>query len=234
MDESNMFIEKCQRMLDTLIIAYRENYRPPMELEHTKVGLFHKKTSIKSSLKFPPTEKQLAFGESLSAAEDFHKMMFRSENHKLSFVMLWEYSEFIRWCEKMFLYENNPSQTIYSDTPIDSIDTRTLVINKIGFSIIINLKMSQRADFDNKSDKLIFHEIEEINIKRNYGKELMNKFRIIDDNVKFNDESDKLLLDLVTEIIFDDIGDNFLSIIKNIDSSVFVKNALFNHRFITP
>lgn len=227
MDESNIFIEKCEKIVSALI-EYNKDPSTTTRPKYTQI-LFHKKLTYEE---YSPKYEEYAYN--LSYAKNFEKQIFNNDTHELSFMILWEYSEFVRWCEKMFLYENDTSQSLYSDTPIDSLDARTLIINKKGFSIIINLRMSQKADFDNKSDKLIFHEIQEIHVKRSYGKELMNKFRIVDNNVKFNDNSDKLLFELINEIIFETLSNHFSKLLHDINDGNFIKNMMFNNMLITP
>lgn len=226
MDNTNIFIQKGNSLITSIMMENKKKITSTQKPTKKKFKLFDKPVSEEDDI--------LRQYDIVKSTREYCDTVLYNEDHDLPFNILWDYAEFIRWCEKMFIYENNPDQIVVSDTQLDALDNRVLIINKKGFFIHINLKISQKADFDNKSDKLIFHEIKEINIKRSYGKEMCNKFRVMDNNVKFNDDSDKLLYDLVNEIIYESIRNHFLTVIRNIDNGNFINNMLFNDRFITP
>ena len=153
-----------------------------------------------------------------------------NEFNTIEYGDLWDYSEFIRWCEKMLLYTNNQSDCIYSDASICSLDDRTLLFNKQGYTITVMLKMSKKADFDSSTDSLLFHKIMRIIVERNFGKRLVNKFNIVDDEIKFNNESDIMLYEVIKEIINATIKDHYTNIVYKIFNGEFLDAKLRRYK----
>lgn len=155
---------------------------------------------------------------------------FINGRHSLNsnYLYLWEYSEFIRWCEKMLLYNNDQANIIYSDASIDSIDDqtnlddRTITFNIPKYNIIASLKLSKIADFDSTTDSLKFRKTTKIVVDRKYGRGIVSKFILIDDKPKFNNDSDKMLFDIVLEVINSNIRNHYTEMIHKIINGDFM------------
>ena len=139
-----------------------------------------------------------------------------SDYNTIEFNDLWEYCEFIRWCEKMLLCKNEKSESIYSDAPMDSLDDRTLYVNKNGYYIAVTLKMSKKADFDSVTDSLKFRTVTDLVIVRNFGNEMRNKYTIVDSTIKYSEQSDRDLIYLALNILYDGIIKHYHDIIERL------------------
>ena len=128
------------------------------------------------------------------------------------------YLHFLRIAEKCFIYNNDESNTIYSeinnDKEIIYFNTNESYKIRIIFErtkIPNNLRQDEDISdlFDN--DYMEFITIE---IKRNYGKQMVNKFKVITDTDKFDVETDSLLLEVILNEIYKAIINQYEDILN--------------------
>lgn len=140
-----------------------------------------------------------------------------SGNLKIDFKTLWDYCQFIRFAEKILNYKNDTSGIIYVDSTMYDIEERRIVFNFTDSGISYYLKLTRDRD-PITSDRL---HITNLIITRNYGKKLRNEFIIVNNNVKYHDDSDFYLIrdtvknmneTMVNEMksIYNKIDDKFL------------------------
>lgn len=132
------------------------------------------------------------------------------------------YAEFLRIAEKLFLYNNDEYCYIYSELGdktyllfIRSEDNEYKIRVKIEKTKIDNL-----LDDESNIEKLFFDDpkltIITIDVVREYGKKMISSFKFpLGAEPSFNEESDKMLFNLVKKIIRDKIVESYISIIES-------------------
>ena len=122
-----------------------------------------------------------------------------AENNSISrsYRQMWEFSQFIRYAEKVLFYKNNPDNDLYVDTKLDDVEKREFLINGDEYKIYFHLN-SQR-------DNLLDTTYNVINIKviRDYGKKMINEYTIINEQVKLNSLGDNILMVTINNLLFD-------------------------------
>lgn len=198
----NGYIQKCREV-------YQAALHPNKEYIHEEI------VTIPSRFRwFKPTVVKTytntLLDEKYKEAKEYIKMKTESEQ---TFMSLWEFSDFIRWAEKLFIYENSPSNRIYSDAPMNSLESRTFLINKGMYLIYFRLKMSKNPEYDRKKNNLTFHKIIEVVVERKYGKEMKDKFTIVDEHFEYKDLSDIDLMDLINKFLNEALIEVFMIIL---------------------
>lgn len=133
--------------------------------------------------------KRKTINEFLVGIDKFVESVLDKNYEEIStFENLWEYIQFVRFAEKMLLYDNDPDRELYVDSDLDSNIKRNMVISKQGYTIFILLEHKSLEDTNN-----VIH-IKTIRVIHETGRKLQNNFVIVNDNPKFNDDSDIYLL----------------------------------------
>lgn len=148
-----------------------------------------------------------------------------SYNFKIDYsIKIWlntfikPYLHFLRIAEKCFIYNNDESNTIYSEINND----KEIIYFNINESYKIRIIFEQTKIPNNlREDEDIsdifdndYMEFITIEIKRNFGKQMVNKFKIITDTDKFDDETDNLLLEIILNEIFKAIINQYEDILN--------------------
>jgi hypothetical protein len=105
-----------------------------------------------------------------------------------------------------------------------------LIFQSSDITITLSMKkvrIIKASIFDLDTGDSPFSNIIEIDIKRNYGKMLANKFIVVDGNTKINDSSDQYLLRTVNRIVQDNIALQFKSIINDIVNNTYLEDFKF-------
>ena len=114
----------------------------------------------------------------------------------LSFSSLWQFCQFVRYAEKIVFYKNEPSNTLYIDSDMFDIKERAFQIKYKDTEI--QFRLEKTDDIVNKQEFKVIT----LNIKRLYGKNMMNVFTIVNEDVKLNDASDQYLINTVNDILY--------------------------------
>lgn len=148
-----------------------------------------------------------------------------------------EFIQFIRYSEKCFMFRNessidrenreyavyveNEENTLYIRDFTDDIKIKISFTESLINDIVIDTTSNSLADYVESGKtpkKQITVEFIDITIVREYGKQLANQFRFMSsENPKYNDESDKILMDITRSLISKylkltlyDIFDNYI------------------------
>jgi hypothetical protein len=148
-----------------------------------------------------------------------------------------EFIQFIRYSEKCFMFRNessidrenreyavyveNEENTLYIRDFTDDIKIKISFTESLVNDIVIDTTSNSLADYVESGKtpkKQITVEFIDITIVREYGKQLANQFRFMSsENPKYNDESDKILMDITRSLISKylkltlyDIFDNYI------------------------
>ena len=117
----------------------------------------------------------------------------------LSFSSLWQFCQFVRYAEKVVFYKNTLDQKLYVDSEMADVKTRIFAIT------------DNDTEYKFKLEKVIEPISQEeckvitLNICRQYGKEMNNIFTIVNEDIRFNDQSDEYLINTVNLILEDSI-----------------------------
>lgn len=129
---------------------------------------------------------------------------------ELEFVEMFVY--FLRFAEKCFMYTNSDIKRIYSE--IDTNSKKSILYYKTqNYKVKISfeeskIKSPQISNFpfnllEEEPNNIVFINIE---IARLFGKQMQNTFKFIfGENIKFNDSSDRTLLEFVMKDILEEI-----------------------------
>ena len=131
------------------------------------------------------------------------------------FWNIWDIAVFVRYAEKLLLYDNELDQRLfYVDSAMDAKEQK-LVIDKPQYTIYIRLE--ERFLEDTKETI----EVKHIKVKRKIGKKMENDFVIVNDNPKFNDDSDSYLLYQIENLLRE-------TMIKTLDKIIIKLEDQFN------
>jgi hypothetical protein len=132
----------------------------------------------------------------------------------LYFNNLWQFCQFIRWAEKVVFYRNEAINKLYVDSAIDDVDCRLIVYSEENIQIKIKMEKVPNPSYipNTLSDILSmdknvqqYFKSMKIVVDRKYGKEMTNKFTIIDNDTEFDDFSDKMLYETICKKFLDEI-----------------------------
>ena len=123
---------------------------------------------------------------------------------------MWQFCQFIRFAEKVFFYHNDIDKCFYVDSEMNDLVKRDFKITDLDNKVDIIVSMEKKKE--TLSDDTL--NVLRISVKRNYGKQMINEFTIVNDFVKTKDDSDKLLIEIVYSIIFQKMKEQFDSIIQ--------------------
>ena len=132
----------------------------------------------------------------------------------LYFNNLWQFCQFVRWAEKVVFYRNEAINKLYVDSAIDDVDCRLIVYSEKDIQIKIKMeKVPNPAYIPNTLSDILsmdknvqqYFKSMKIVVDRKYGKEMTNKFTIIDNDTEFDDFSDKMLYETICKKFLDEI-----------------------------
>ena len=135
----------------------------------------------------------------------------------LSFGSLWRFCQFVRYAEKTIFYENTLDQDFYVDSDMYEVSERSFQLKSI-YEVEVLFKLEKTRDkVNNEEFKVIT-----LNVKRLYGKQMMNTFTIVNEDVKFNDSSDLYLINTINNFLYREL----LATLKNIVNTLEAVNNI--------
>lgn len=129
-----------------------------------------------------------------------------------SFQDMWDFCQFVRYSEKVIFYENTPDKLLYVDSGMNDEKTRSFsIINKDKNCTIKFILEKKEYDSITKNMDVIT-----IEVLRDFGKKMTNKFTIVNREVKYNDESDIALMDSINILLYENTRLVFIDIFKKL------------------
>lgn len=113
-----------------------------------------------------------------------------------SYELLWSFCQFIRYAEKVIFYHNTLESTIYVDSDLLDFEKRAMKITTKDTDISLILKK-----VENPADRYTPFKVINLEIKRHFGKEMLNKFTIVNGEVKYNDSGDIALITIINQLL---------------------------------
>lgn len=137
----------------------------------------------------------------------------------ISFENLCNFCDFIRVAEKIVFYKNTADMTLFVDSAVSDKEKKLVLHDK---DVTISLQLHQEdiglnrnSIFGSKEDNKA--NIIRINVDRAYGKNLQNKFFVVDTIAEYNDDSDVFLINSINILLKRHIKETFLYIIHKIE-----------------
>lgn len=130
---------------------------------------------------------------------------------EFSFGNLFDVCQFIRFSEKCLIYTNNIDQPIYVDSDLYASDEHRMHMADNDVDIYIKIKSVHDSIRDVTLSSI------HVKIIHKSGKKLTNEFVIVNDNPKFNDNSDRYLFYNIKTIFEKNLSKVMDEIINNLN-----------------
>lgn len=129
----------------------------------------------------------------------------------VNFKSLWQFCQFVRFAEKSFCYINTPEKHLFVDSEMNDLSKRN-------FRISTDDRLEIFCTLEKVNEPVNRKHIDVIRIKiqRNFGKQMLNEFTIVDDFVKSKDSSDSILIENIFYIIAEEIKNSFNHILSKV------------------
>ena len=124
-----------------------------------------------------------------------------------------KFCQFVRYAEKVIFYKNDTNCKLYVDSKLDEK-------YKMKFSLNLFDDVSSIFELERIKERDKYLEVINITINREYGKQMMDRFVIVDRDVKYNDSSDILLMNTINRELRQSVIDTFLCIINDIETKI--------------
>lgn len=206
--ERNVYIRELQEVINHISsIHYDIRFVKDTISKHGWFNFFDQKETI-------PKDK--AVKQFRALIDNFRMTAMRLDTKETGlFWNIWDIAVFVRYAEKLLLYDNELDQRLfYVDSAMDAKEQK-LVIDKPQYTIYIRLE--ERFLEDTKESI----EVKHIKVKRKIGKKMENDFVIVNDNPKFNDDSDSYLLYQIENLLRE-------TMIKTLDKIIIKLEDQFN------
>lgn len=116
-----------------------------------------------------------------------------------SFEQIWYFAQFVRYAEKVIFYENIPAHAFYVDSGLNDDKERCFVIDPANTEYSILFKLQWVYDTTKKEMLKVIN----IKVTRDYGKQMINEYTIVNGEVNLNDDSDYTLIKVINSILYD-------------------------------
>lgn len=185
-------------------VFYAHYHKQAVEVKKRKTTKIFKIKTVSKEIEYP----------GLKNAEEelnhFRETELCNYIESVNFLSMWQFCQFIRFAEKVFFYHNDIDKCFYVDSEMNDLVKRDFKITDLDNKVDIIVSMEKKKE--TLSDDTL--NVLRISVKRNYGKQMINEFTIVNDFVKTKDDSDKLLIEIVYSIIFQKMKEQFDSIIQ--------------------
>lgn len=194
--------------MNNMFISFCEYYFKFINEELNNVDKIYSKRKIGS--------KKIIFDDKLKKEFDIISKHFSDDC-----IIFEDYCSFIRFAEKCFMYKNCETSNIYADIMDNKkilyyknndykvkITYEITKIKKIGSNVALSL-------IEDEETNIKFINIE---IVRNYGKQMKNIYKFVSGEEINIEESDKILLNVILRKMNREIFDSFCEILKSIIS----------------
>jgi len=139
-------------------------------------------------------------------------------NPSQTFWTLWQVCQFLRWAEKVFLYDNDPEKDLFIDSAMDA-DERCIMFTFANTVFKIKLQLISKPEV--KITDSAYNQVITILIQRQYGKKMENKYISVDGYVDMMDDSDMYTLNQVNRFLNTKLRDAFNAVLaKLLDAKV--------------
>lgn len=176
----NLWIELCKEV-QMKLIDHSEYIQVEQEVEHLEYTLFGKHNTKKKIL-VEANDPELQ-----KAIDNYTKHVNHVVKSPIKWIDLWTFCQFVRWAEKSIFFVNDKDNELYVDSDIDNVDVRRLVVNATS-NVMIQLELKRQVTPVETLEIIV------IQVSRNYGKQLKNRYMVVNGEVDYPDGSDRDLM----------------------------------------
>ena len=177
----NLWIELCKEV-QMKLIDYSEYIQVEKEVESSDYNLFGKLRNTKKKTLVEANHPELQ-----KAIDNYTKHVNHVVKSPIKWKDLWTFCQFVRWAEKSIFFVNDKDNELYVDSDIDNVDVRRLVVNATS-NVMIQLELKRQVTPVETLEIIV------IQVSRNYGKQLKNKYMVVNGEVDYPDGSDRDLM----------------------------------------
>ena len=227
----NIFIQHAEEYYDQLVENNRSPYKIQNQIE--EVNPYTEMHIGKYKIKLPNIK---------NTKEEINDIVYLEDNHldkllgmleePISFILLWQYCQFVRWAEKVVFYENDTDKPICVDSDMNELECRIFALKSYNMQALFKIEMIDNPVYkpntftelfkNNKDDIPPYFKSVKLKISRLYGKKLSNTYTILDENLDYEDDSDIYLmktinheLKIALEASIRDIFDRITEVVTN-------------------
>ena len=205
----NPFIAIAEEFYDLIILDNSEYIEKVIETSSTEgflYKLFNSKKEVKEEKSNPEIQKLI---------ELKHEIISKIESNGSSFDMIWHFCQFLKWSEKVIFYPNNISNNIYTESDIDDVDIRELILRTPkNQTVYLKLEKKDLPDI-NISD------LNKVNcITVSIGPEF--KIVVVNGKAQFKDDSDVYMVQTVNQLIISNMLRVTFEVLDNIHNKTFL------------
>lgn len=221
----NKFIELFEDLYDKMYMVQKEEDKADLEIVRAKEYEKLKAKEPKSFFeRFKTKTKKVVednFGDidtpevRLSNSYDLVKTYLNDilSNPSQTFWTLWKVCQFLRWAEKVFLYNNDPEKDLFIDSGMND-DERCIAFTFENTFFKIKLQLVKKPEI--KLTESAYNEVVTILIQRQYGKKMENKYISVDGYTELVDDSDIYTINQVNRFLNIKLKESFNSILTKI------------------
>ena len=216
--DTNKFIELVENLYDAKFLNNNvddaEEEKPAEKIKPGLLDIFKKK---EPPVEAPPDVVLLVYNELKKYLDNI------LSNPSQTFWNLWQICQFIRWAEKVFLYNNDPDKenSIFVDSEMNADERHfKITLPDVNIFFILKLVKIPNATLVGKQ----YSEVISIKIERNYGKKMNTKIQVVDGDIELADDSDLYLLNQINRYINTAIRTLFIVVASNIVGEEIVNN----------
>jgi len=177
----NLWIELCKEV-QMKLIDHSEYIQVEQEVEHVDYNLFGKLRNTKKKILVEANDPELQ-----KAIDNYTKHVNHVVKSPIKWIDLWTFCQFVRWAEKSIFFVNDKDNELYVDSDIDNVDVRRLVVNATP-NVMIQLELKRQVTPVETLEIIV------IQVSRNYGKQLKNRYMVVNGEVDYPDGSDRDLM----------------------------------------
>ena len=137
------------------------------------------------------------FGRPFNVNTEKYKQLKRCDeflesliDHSPDFDELFEFGSFIKYMEKVFFYKNDKDSIVCCDSQLEDKNTRNIIFMDRNNEIKIEANLTKGTS-----------NVITLIVNRNYGKKMVNTYKIVDREVELRNDSDKTLMNHIVQLM---------------------------------
>lgn len=241
--ENNKLIELLEDLYDAKYLKKEEDSKSKLDKEMEEID--NNIQTLKKCSKFnwfKKTVKEVAndyTNPNKNVIDAYYNLIDYVNKNILSkpnqdFWTLWKFCQFVRYSEKIFLYENNPEaeQRIYVDSAMKNDEEPAFTITTCKYRIFIKLQLISKPNLGLANfTESAYNQVITIMVNRNYGKKMSSKYIVIDGEVELEDDSDQYLINQINKDINYSIQNTIVDIVETLLTVSYMYNIDLRFKF---
>lgn len=192
----NPFVSNLFDLYDKAYFSSESDWKMEKVEEFCFCGITKKKEMVNVGAR-EAYEKAKKFSDGLSV-------------QSLDLTTINQFCDFIRVIEKCLFYINDTDSRLFVDSGLE--DTTKVLIYK---SDEMQFKIETKSIKD-PTQHNTYREVLQIDVKRLYGKQMVNTFTVVDRDVKYNDDSDLYLINTLNLVLLSNMKSIYQSALERV------------------